>query len=219
MSLSVADSTSIINNNNVQAEIRRTELGQESFLRLMAEQLKHQDPLKPLASTEFLGQLAQFSTVKGIEDLQISFRNIASAIGSDQTLQGASMIGRYALVPADHAQLDETGVVDGTVFAEGPGTLTVEISNSQGQLVRRIEVNATAAGDTDFHWDGKDSNGNILAPGDYQLKANYQTATGTVATSLMVAARVNSVSLFPEGLVLNLAGLGSVPLSAVRRVA
>ena len=218
MSASISASSTLFATTNAQREAKRTDLGQDSFLRLMTEQLKNQDPLKPLASNEFLGQLAQFSTVKGIENLQKTFAGVVSALGSDQNLKAADLIGRSALVAADYFQLDGSGAMDGAIFAPGPGTVTVDINDSQGQLVRRIQATASGAGDIDFHWDGKDANGVVMPTGQYQLQASYAGPTGSSAAIPMVAARIDSVSLTPSGLVLNLAGLGSIAFTAIRRL-
>ncbi len=67
-------------------------LGQADFMRLMTEQLKHQDPLKPLSNSEFIGQLAQFSTVQGISDLNTSVAGFGSALTGDQVLKGAALV-------------------------------------------------------------------------------------------------------------------------------
>ncbi len=207
------------------AEAKRTELGQDAFLRLMTEQLKHQDPLKPLDGNEFLGQLAQFSTVKGIEGLQTAFAAVAESLSADQALQGASLIGRSALIPADRATLgpavegQERGL-DGAIFAEGAGVVALDITDAAGQVIKHIELPVTAAGDIDFHWDGTNAAGQPVQAGEYRFKASYtNTVTGkTTAAIPMLEGRVDSVVLSPQGLILNLAGIGQIPLSAVRRI-
>ena len=66
-------------------------LGQADFLKLMTEQLQHQDPLKPMENSAFLGQLAQFSTVQGIGDLNTKVGNFSDSMNSDQVLKGAAL--------------------------------------------------------------------------------------------------------------------------------
>lgn len=206
------------------AETKRTEMGQDAFLRLMTEQLKHQDPMKPLDGNQFLGQLAQFSTVKGIEGLNKSFADVSAALSANQSLQGASMIGRSALIPADYANLGaevagQPRGIDGAIFAEGAGTVRMEITDASGQKVRTLEVPASEAGDIDVHWDGTDAAGRAMPAGEYHFKATYLKSDGTaVAAVPMLSGRVDSVVLSPQGLILNLAGIGQVPLSAVRRI-
>lgn len=224
MSMSILDYQTQAVQQSQAAERKRTELGQDAFLRLMNEQLKNQDPLKPLDSNQFLGQLAQFSTVKGIEGLQKMFADVASALTADQSLKGASLIGHSALIPADRATLGavvegEPRRIKGAIFAEGPGTVTMEISDAGGQLVRRISVQATQAGDTPFEWDGRDAAGNPVAAGEYRFKASFTGSTGQATAAVpMLSGRIDSVLLSPQGLVLNLSGIGSVPLAAVRSI-
>lgn len=224
MALSIPDFSATTVQRAKAAEKQRTELGQGSFLRLMTEQLKHQDPLKPLDSNEFLGQLAQFSTVQGITGLQESFTGVSNALTADQGLQGAAMLGHTALIPADRATLGtpvdgQTRGIDGAIFAEGPGTVTMEITDAGGQLVKRIEVQANQAGDTAIHWDGTDASGAAVPAGEYRFKASYTGSTGQAAAAVpMLAGKVDSVVLSSQGLLLNLGGIGQVPLSAVRSI-
>src|SRR3546814_20141645 len=84
---------------------RDTALGQADFLRLMTEQLKNQDPLKPMANAEFLGQLAQFSTVQGIAKMQAGLSAVARVMASDPTPRAAALVGREALIEAHTVEL------------------------------------------------------------------------------------------------------------------
>ena len=86
-----------------------SEMGQADFLRLMTTQLQYQDPFKPMESGEFLGQIAQFSTVSGIQGMQESLDGLAAALSSNQTLQAASLVGRGVMVPSSAAWLGTEG--------------------------------------------------------------------------------------------------------------
>ncbi len=201
-----------------QAPARNTSLGQADFLRLMTEQLKNQDPLKPLANAEFLGQLAQFSTVQGIENMQGSLGAVASVMESDQALRAASLVGREALVQVSTVALQPGAPLRGEVTAPSAGPVTIEIVDSSGAIVRRTSVNAPSSGPMGWEWDGKDEAGNPSAGGTYTVRASIGTGDRVEALSVRVAARIDSVSIEPQGLVINLDGLGSHPLSAIRRV-
>lgn len=201
-----------------QAPARDTSLGQADFLRLMTEQLKHQDPLKPLANAEFLGQLAQFSTVQGIDNMQGSLGAVASVMESDQALRAASLVGREALVEVSTVSLQPGASLRGEITAPSAGAIAVEIVDASGAIVRRMSVNAPASGVVPWEWDGKDDAGNPSSGGSYSVRASIGRGDGAEALGVRVAARVDSVSIEPQGLVINLAGLGSHPLSAIRRV-
>lgn len=196
---------------------RKRELGQDDFLRLMTEQLKNQDPLKPLASNEFLGQLAQFSTVQGIESLNASFAALVSGVDSDRTLQAAALVGQQVLVAGDRFRLSEGGGLSGEVEAPAAGPITIEIADAGGAVVRRFTVEADAAGPLAFTWDGLGDTGEALPAGDYRIAARFAQGSQTLAVPTYLSTRIDSVSLTAQGPILNLAGLGRASLADVRR--
>jgi len=201
-----------------QQNTRSTSLGQADFLHLMTEQLKNQDPLKPLDNAQFLGQLAQFSTVQGIDKMQSAMEAVASVMESDQTLRAASLVGHEALVEASTLDLQAGAGVRGEVTAPAAGPVTFEVVDAAGTRVRTMTVQATAAGNTAFAWDGRNDAGQIAGAGRYTVRAASGSGSDAQALGVRVAAHVDSVSIEPSGLVLNLAGLGSHPLSAIRRI-
>ena len=201
-----------------QQAARSSSLGQADFLRLMTEQLKNQDPLKPLDNAQFLGQLAQFSTVQGIDKMQGAMEAVASVMESDQTLRAAGLVGREALVETSTVELAAGAGVSGEVGARSAGPVTFEIVDAGGNRVRQMTVEAGAAGNTAFRWDGRNDAGQTAAAGRYTIRAVSGSGDNAESLSVRVAARVDSVSIEPTGLVLNLAGLGSHPLSAIRRI-
>lgn len=203
---------------NSQPPARNTSLGQADFLRLMTEQLKNQDPLKPLDNAQFLGQLAQFSTVQGIDKMSGAMDAVASVMESDQTLRAAALVGREGLVKADTLDLAAGQTLNGEITAPSAGPVTIEIVDGAGQRVRQMTVQANAAGETGWQWDGRDDAGQPAAGGRYTIRASVGSGDNAEALEVRVAARIDSVSIEPQGLVLNLSGLGSHPLSAIRRI-
>lgn len=201
-----------------QAPQRDTNLGQADFLRLMTEQLKHQDPLNPLDNTQFLGQLAQFSTVQGIGDMQAAMGSMASVMESDQALRAAALVGHDALVDAETVGLAKGAGMSGEILADASGPLTVEIVDSAGATVRRLELESDGADPVPFAWDGRADDGSVAPAGEYTIRATAGAGEDTRSLQARLAAKVESVSIEATGLVLNLEGLGSHPLSSVRRV-
>ena len=195
-------------------------LGQADFLRLMTEQLKHQDPLNPMQNSEFLGQLAQFSTVQGIQGLQKTMDGFTSSLGTDQMLRGAALVGRDVLVPSAKLSLGADGNASGAVAAPGPGKITLDITDANGQSVRKITLDAAKEGEVSFEWDGKDAAGNRLPAGAYGIKASYSDGKTDATTTLntYVEARVQSVTVGTDGIYLDLPGLGTAPLDYVLRI-
>lgn len=195
-------------------------LGQEQFLKLMITQLSNQDPFKPLESGEFLGQLAQFGTVSGIQDLQQSFQGLSGSMQSNQALQAAGLVGRSVYVPAQEAWLPPEGSVSGAVQNPGRAAdVTVGIYDFAGRLVATVP--AEGQGDrAAFSWDGTNLAGEQVPPGFYEIRAVGQMSGEAVALDALVRGEVESVSIdrYSGALSLTVTGLGVVDLDKVRQI-
>jgi len=208
-----------LNSPNSSASKKKDTLEQADFLRLMTEQLQHQDPLKPMDNTQMVAQMAQMSTVQGITDLNTTVKGFQTSMASDQVLRGAALVGHDVLVPSEKMVLGSEGTVGGLVAAPSAGLINVDITDANGLKVAQITVEAAAAGETTFVWDGKDSSGNRLPPGNYSLVANHtDTAGSKTKLGTYVEAPVESVTVGSDGLYLNLKGLGAAPIDYVLRV-
>lgn len=195
------------------------ELGKNEFLNLLVAQLNNQDPLSPQENGEFIAQLAQFSQVEGIEQLNTRMESLLTGYQSSQALQASSLVGRKVIVPTDRAQVDTAQTFKASaVLPASSGNVYVNIYDGNGALVNRVNLGAQAAGNVSFMWDGKDSNGNTLPPGAYRFEAQASYGKETQGLSTMLPANVDSVTLSQGGgeLMLNLAGLGSIGLSKVQ---
>ena len=196
------------------------QLATKDFLALMTTQLKNQDPLKPLDSGDFLGQIAAFSTVSGIGDLNTSFDGFAKSMQSDQALRGSALVGRSVLVPSSLANLTAEGSIKGQINVVKPvSDLKVQIYNEKGVLVKTIAM-ARASGYTSFEWDGTDNDSKALPAGVYKYKASGTVAGKNTAFATATVAKVESVLVGDgtKGLTINLAGIGSVPFSKVQEI-
>jgi flagellar basal-body rod modification protein FlgD len=196
----------------------RQSLGQEDFLRLMTTQLQNQDPFKPMENGEFLGQIAQFSTVSGIQELQSSFATLASSLSANQTLQAATLVGRSVLVPSDSAWLAQGEEMRAAAYAPSSGQIIVDIVDAGGQTVRSLDLGTQPGGIASFTWDGTDSSGNAAAEGAYTLRARLVQGSSQTALETLAAGRVQSVGLSRDGLTLDLLGLDPVRLGDVLQI-
>jgi flagellar basal-body rod modification protein FlgD len=190
------------------------------FLRLMTTQLKNQDPLKPLDSTEFVAQLAQFGTVSGIQGMQDTLSTLSTALRSSQALSGASLVGHQILAQGTQAQFNGTATIDGQVEAPtGASQLTASITDAAGQVVRHISLPAVA-GTQAFSWDGRADNGARLAPGKYSFEVIAGVGGRNESLPILLTGRVSSVSLAADGtsLTVNTPELGAVALDSVRQI-
>lgn len=202
---------------NQDREVKGNNLGKNEFLELLVAQLNNQNPLEPQENGEFIGQLAQFSTVEGVEKLNSSMETILSGFQSSQALQASSLVGRKVIVPADKAVVDTSETFKGSlILPTSSSNVYVNIYDEAGAVVSRVNLGQKEAGTISFMWDGKDSNGELLPPGTYRFdaQANYNGETKGLYT--LLPANVDSVTLGGTDLMLNLAGLGTVPLSQVQ---
>ena len=200
---------------------RKSELSQEDFFALLTTQLAQQDPFKPLDNTEFVAQMAQFSSLESLQAMQNSFSELASAMTSNQALQASALVGRTVLVPSNTAHFDGTTEVNGMVATQSPVSGAIlRIEDQSGQLIRSIELGDLEQGPNDFSWDGTDENGFAVAPGLYTISVAGRVYGQEKALPTGIYARVDSVNLGGAlgGVYLNLYGLGSVSLDDVSRI-
>jgi flagellar basal-body rod modification protein FlgD len=201
---------------------KKQNLGQEQFLKLLTTQLTHQDPLKPMENGEFLGQMAQFSTVSGIQDLQSSFKDFANSISSDQALQAASLVGRYVSAPSKQALLSAGGSVSGDFeLPSSSSSVSIKIMDPQtGQSIRDIDLDSQASGTVPFAWDGLDNNGELVNPGIYSIAAQALIDGNNTALPTNIKSQVKSVTMgnSGNGLQVNLNGLGAVKFNEIKQI-
>lgn len=147
----------------------KDKLGQAQFMQLMIAQLRNQDPTKPMDPSEFLGQLAQFGTVSGIQDMQASLSSLSDALRSSQVLGGTNLVGHDVLAAADTAALGATGDVRGAVtIPEGTNAAMLVVTDASGQLIRKMPL-STQQGDSAFTWDGTTDLGSRAPAGNYTV--------------------------------------------------
>ncbi len=196
------------------------ELDKNAFLRLMVTQLNNQDPLNPQENGDFIAQLAQFSSVEGIENLNDSFSTLASSMQSSQALQASALVGRSVHVNSDSSYLAPNDVISGSIKLDSStSNLVLNISNQAGELVEQINLGGQPRGDIRFVWNGTDKDGNRLEAGQYSFSADAVVGGETQEMDLALSANVDSVTIRPDRtVVLNLAGLGPVPLTDVEEI-
>lgn len=203
------------------AQRPRDELGQEDFLKLMISQFRNQDPFEPMDNGDFLGQLAQFGTVSGIEQLNSSFSGLSGSIQGEQVLQAANLVGRSVLAAHNTGYLAEGGDVSGAVELDASAaSVRIEISDAAGQLVRAIDLGQQPPGLSRFTWDGRDLNGDRVPAGHYRIGATVSRGLENERAETLIEAQIDSVSLgrFGQGLSLNLSGGDTLSLAQVRRI-
>ena len=187
---------------------------QDRFLKLLVTQMKNQDPLNPLDNAQVTSQMAQLSTVTGIEKLNATLQAYTQA----QSFQSVGMIGHSVLAPGDFVQLQGGVAVGGVELESAADKVKVSVIDSSGQVVRELDLGKQDAGVVPFGWDGKTTAGTDAADGKYTFRVSATQAGESVNTTSLALGEVNSVLMDKAGPALSVVGLGMVDLSAVRQV-
>ncbi len=162
----------------------KTSLDQSDFLKLMTAQMSNQDPFQPQSNTEMIAQMAQFSTVTGIQQLNTTMTNMQTEVAQNRIATSASFIGKSVLVPGATALADSTGGISGAVdLPSATPSLTLQIARANGELVKTIDLGSNPAGLVGFSWDGKDASGNVIGDNTYTVKALMMSGGAQVAAA------------------------------------
>jgi flagellar basal-body rod modification protein FlgD len=197
------------------------ELGRDAFLELLVTQMQNQNPLNPQENSEFVAQLAQFSSVEGLDKLNNTMDDMSSSLRSNQALQASSMVGRTVKVPTNTAELTSGGLVPGTIeLPYSSSSVVMNVYDQSNQLVAQQMMGAMAAGEVDFAWDGLDNSGATLPPGNYKFEVLASQGNGDVVQAkTWLGANVDSVTVSNNGsFTLNIAGIGPLQLSQVKEI-
>lgn len=200
---------------------RSDELGQADFLTLMITQFKNQDPFKPMENGEFLGQIAQFSTVSGIESLNSAFAGLATSIQGEQALQAANLVGHKVLAVTDVGYLQQGGQINGVVeLSSSASDVQIDILDQSGELLQTLNLGQQQAGMVRFSWDGTDASGESLDAGQYRIAARTVRGATVESIDTAIEAKIESVTLgqFGSGMSLNLTGGSTMSLAQVYQI-
>ncbi|MDH3645484.1 MAG: flagellar hook assembly protein FlgD [Gammaproteobacteria bacterium] len=194
---------------------------EDTFLTLMMTQLRHQDPFQPLESGEFLSQLAQFETAAGVQGLQNGLSSLAESMLSNQVLESAALVGKTVFAEVSDANLGAGGTIEGAVdVPAGASSVVVEVRDSSGQIIRRMDFGALPAGRESFVWDGLSQSGEAVPPGDYSITASIGSGGENYTGRVLLADQVRSITLGGGGQppILNLAGGGQISFAQILEI-
>jgi flagellar basal-body rod modification protein FlgD len=191
---------------------------QDRFLKLLVTQMKNQDPLNPLDNAQVTTQLAQISTVTGVDKLNQTLISMSNAFLASQSLQASNLIGHSVLAGGNTMLLQNATAVGGVQLTESADQLAITIRRSTGELVKTLNLGAQDAGLHNFQWDGSTDAGGRASDGQYRIEATALRAGKKIAAETMGVGLVQSVSLGGGDVQLNTFGLGAIPLGQVKQI-
>ena len=158
-------------------------LGMDAFLQLLVTQLQYQDPLDPMDDKEFVAELAQFSSLEQLTEINSGIEGLSTLTQEQQMIGAVNFIGKT--IEANGTAVNvEDGAATSVTFTlpEDAATCLVNVLDSSGNIVRTVDLGATTAGQVEFEWDGKDYDGNAVDDGQYQVAVTATNADGEVMT-------------------------------------
>ena len=138
---------------DVKKEGNKNTLGQEDFLKLMTTQLQNQDPFAPMDNGDFIAQMAQFSTVTGITEINSNLTNLGSKLEPNRVATAAQFLGHSVLVPGKVVSPDDNGEIHGVVdLPSYSNDVGLTFTNSSGEIVHTMNLGSNDRGLVGFSW-------------------------------------------------------------------
>lgn len=197
------------------------DMGKQDFLTLFTAQLQNQNPLEPVKNEAFVAQLAQFSQLEALTNMQTSLDTFVTAMSGERMLNSASLIGKKVAVSDAPTLLTQGGSIEASIdLPEGAAGIQINVHDAKGQLVQELIAGAQTPGTVPIQWDGNDAMGNPAPTGLYRLSAQAVVNGATTNVSVNALTTVRAIVTNPsDGSVsVEVDGGKSLLLTDVKRV-
>ena len=197
------------------------DMGKQDFLTLFTAQLQNQNPLEPVKNEAFVAQLAQFSQLEALTNMQTSLDTFVTSMSGERMLNSASLIGKKVAVSDAATLLTSGNTMDASIdLPMGASGVQINVHDSQGRLVQELIAGPQLPGTTAVTWNGKDASENPVPTGLYRLSAVAVVNGKTKPVPVSTLSTVRAISSNPgDGSVsVELDGGKTLLLSDVKRV-
>lgn len=219
MSISSINESAVSTTNNYTSSTSgNNTLGEDDFLTLLVAQLENQDPLDPQDNTEFIAQLAQFSSLEAQTSTNDKLDELLAAQSSSEQTAAFSLLGQQVIVASDSLYLQGDSVELGFNLDQAASSGTLNIFDEEDNAVASFTLDDLQEGYNFVNWDGTGSSGNQLSSGTYSMEIEVNDAGGgAIKMQPLIKVRVDEVVLDSSGSILATAA-GDIPLSGVSSV-
>ena len=187
----------------------------DRFLKLLVTQLKNQDPLNPVDNAQMTSQMAQISTVSGIEKLNTTVEGLNSQFVQMQAMQGAALVGKEVILKGDKLSFKE-GVASGLFEIDAAADIVkAEVLSPAGLVVDTLNLGAQGSGRHSFNWANPSG---IEAAAGYRFRITASSGTAALTSTALMRDQVDAVNTNGASLTLELARSGKVPYASIQAV-
>lgn len=215
---SVKDPYAAINGASSSTSASKTQEAEDRFLKLLVTQLKNQDPLNPMDNAQMTSQLAQMSTVEGIDKLNTTLNSLVNDLGTSQSMQAAGMIGKHVMVSGNQLSLVNGVAYAGLNLSSAADQVTVNVLDASGTVIETQKLGAQEAGVLNFAWDGTTSSGVKAADGSYKFSVQATQGGQSVTVDPLQIGTVSALVRTNSGFLLDLGALGTVDFKNVQQI-
>jgi flagellar basal-body rod modification protein FlgD len=191
---------------------------EDRFLKLLVTQMKNQDPLNPMDNAQVTSQMAQLSTVSGIDKLNTTLQALSDSMSVGQALSATNMIGHGVLISGSAITLKDGKAIGGIELTQPADSVKVLIQDAAGNTVSTFQMGPQKAGVTPLEWDGQTDAGTPAVNGTYKFSVEAMLAGNKIEANPLTFGMVNAVTPGLHGATLDVGTAGSVALSAVKQI-
>jgi flagellar basal-body rod modification protein FlgD len=178
MSVSSVSSSSSSANALSSTLTKTDDMDKQTFLNLLTTQLKYQDPMNPMENTEFVAQLAQFSSLEQLYNINESLNTNSLYTQAMQNSMLPSLIGKSITSAGNSLDLQEGSPAEFAYSIAEDADVTVTITNAAGDKIKTLEIGKQSAGMHECEWDGTNVLGKSMAAGEYYVKVVGKNSDG-----------------------------------------
>ena len=212
-------STATVSNSQSAVTAAAKTMGKDAFLKLLITQLQHQDPLNPADSTEFTSQLAQFSSLEQLSNVNENLTTLKLYQASINNAQAVSFIGKDIVSKGKSLQVTSgQPVACEFELKSAAKRAVVSIYDAAGNFVKEVQGTALTAGKQSLSWDARDRNGNTVPDGAYTFEVQAEGANGEKLDVTTYSKGTVTGVTFEDGITYLIVGRSKVALGDVTQV-
>jgi flagellar basal-body rod modification protein FlgD len=178
------------------APVKKDKLGRDAFLKMFIAQMNHQDPLNPMDISQMSSQLAQYSSLEQLLNINTNLESIEGVQNSNNKYQTIDMIGKEVQADSSTLVLDNGKAAKGSFSLGESASCTVHILDEQGTVIRDIKLGALKPGNIDFEWDGFGNNKKLYKSGQFTYEVTAENKDGkNISVNKFIKGTVSGIDL------------------------